>query len=208
MESQVRGSSPSSRDWVWYGGRPSIDFVNTLRDRFRGGRDLLLAPDDLTAWFTAARQQAAAPTGEPSAERLAVDDELLAQAVRLREAVDAGVRAVVAGTPFPEEAAEVINSWLARAAEHPLRLAVHDGRPTLQHTHRPADATTALVRIAVDAAEILGGEDRRRLKICTGNGCSARYYDKSPGGRRRWCSMSGCGNRAKAAQHRQRTAAE
>ncbi|MFI9363299.1 CGNR zinc finger domain-containing protein [Kitasatospora sp. NPDC053057] len=126
------------------------------------------------------------------------------QAVRLREAVDAGLRAVVGGTPFPEEAAEVINSWLARAAEHPPRLTVQDGLPTLRHTPRPADATTALTRIAVDAAELLGGEDRRRLKICTGNGCSARYYDKSPGCRRRWCSMSGCGNRAKAAQHRQR----
>ncbi|MBV2153138.1 ABATE domain-containing protein [Kitasatospora sp. SUK 42] len=199
-------SRQSSRDWVWYGGRPSVDFVNTLRDRYRGGRELLLEPDDLTAWFAAAGQHTAPPAGDP-AERLAVDEELLARAVRLREAVDDGLRAVVDGTRFPVEAAEVINTWLARAADHPPRLAVHDGLPTLRHTRRPADATTALTLIAVDAAEILGSEDRRRLKICTGNGCSGRYYDKSPACRRRWCSMSGCGNRAKAAQHRQRTAA-
>ena len=34
--------------------------------------------------------------------------------------------------------------------------------------------------------------------------CSARFYDRSPAGRRRWCSMALCGNVAKARRHRAR----
>ncbi|MGO9207446.1 MAG: CGNR zinc finger domain-containing protein [Candidatus Limnocylindrales bacterium] len=30
------------------------------------------------------------------------------------------------------------------------------------------------------------------------------FYDASPTGRRRWCDMASCGNRAKAARHRVR----
>jgi predicted RNA-binding Zn ribbon-like protein len=33
---------------------------------------------------------------------------------------------------------------------------------------------------------------------------SVVFYDESPTGRRRWCDMSTCGNRAKAARHRAR----
>ncbi|MFC5186868.1 CGNR zinc finger domain-containing protein [Actinomadura harenae] len=194
----------SGRDWVWYGGRPSVDFVNTLRDRFSGGRELLQEPGDLTAWLTTAERRGPADAGDPSVH-FAVDAALLTQALELREAIDAGLRAVVDHQPFPPEAADVINGWLARAAGQPPVLDVREGGPSLRHGSRLAGADGALSRIALDAAEILGGETRRRLKICGGVRCSARFYDKSPACRRRWCSMAGCGNRAKAAQHRQRS---
>ena len=61
----------------------------------------------------------------------------------------------------------------------------------------------ALALIAADAAELLGTELRERLRICPGPGCRGRFLDDSPAGRRRWCSMAVCGNRSKAAVHRQ-----
>jgi hypothetical protein len=49
------------RRWVWYGGRPSLDFVNTRRNREAGRAgeaaevaEYLRGPDDFAAWLDAA----------------------------------------------------------------------------------------------------------------------------------------------------------
>jgi predicted RNA-binding Zn ribbon-like protein len=56
---------------------------------------------------------------------------------------------------------------------------------------------------------MLGLESQRaRVRICASETCSARFYDRSPAGVRRWCSMSLCGNVAKARRHRSRRRAE
>ncbi|MCP2256512.1 Conserved protein containing a Zn-ribbon-like motif, possibly RNA-binding [Streptoalloteichus tenebrarius] len=189
--------SEEQRDWVWYGGRVSIDFVNTKRDRYAAGRELLARPADLEAWFSAA--ELVPCRGE-------VDEELLAEARQLREAIDAGVRAVAHDDRFPADAQQVINTWLARTAQHPPRLELSGGRPVLRIATAPVDARGALCQIALDAAELLGSETRKRVRICAGANCSGRFVDLSAGGRRRWCQMAVCGNRAKAAQHRRATA--
>ncbi|WP_158607813.1 CGNR zinc finger domain-containing protein [Nocardia panacis] len=180
------------RDWVWYGGRVSVDFVNTRRDRYAGGRELLEHPSDLDAWFT---------TAQLIPCRAEVAEELLREARQLREAIDAGIRSVVGSEPFDAGARDVINNWLARA-NHPPRLELSDGLPILRMDDAPTDATGALYRIALDAAQLLGSDTRSRIRICAGAECSGRFVDLSVAGRRRWCRMSVCGNRAKAAQHR------
>jgi predicted RNA-binding Zn ribbon-like protein len=40
--------------------------------------------------------------------------------------------------------------------------------------------------------------------MCDGETCYWLFYDVSRTGRRRWCDMATCGNRAKAARHRAR----
>jgi hypothetical protein len=37
--------------WYWLGGRPSIDFVNTLRERWWRKVDTLVTPADLVLWL-------------------------------------------------------------------------------------------------------------------------------------------------------------
>ncbi|KJK55371.1 CGNR zinc finger domain-containing protein [Saccharothrix sp. ST-888] len=185
-------------DYVWYGGRPSIHLVNTRRYRFEGGRELLREPADLSRWLEAA---------ELTPGRAAVDEALLAAAIELREAIDRGLIAVVAGEPLAAEPVQVVNTWLARAAQYPPHLDLVDGLPVFRVNTVPSDAFGALCRIAVDAAEMLGSDLRTRLRICAGANCSARFIDNSAGRRRRWCSMAACGNRAKASQHRQTAAA-
>ena len=44
-----------------------------------------------------------------------------------------------------------------------------------------------------------------RIRRCAGDRCVLHFYDASRGGRRHWCSMAGCGNRAKARRHYDRT---
>jgi predicted RNA-binding Zn ribbon-like protein len=40
-----------------------------------------------------------------------------------------------------------------------------------------------------------------RIRQCAHESCVLWFYDDSTRGGRRWCSMAGCGNRAKAARH-------
>ncbi|MFH9745472.1 CGNR zinc finger domain-containing protein [Streptomyces anulatus] len=40
-----------------------------------------------------------------------------------------------------------------------------------------------------------------RIRPCANDACVLHFYDVSKNGTRRWCSMAGCGNRAKAQRH-------
>jgi len=51
--------------------------------------------------------------------------------------------------------------------------------------------------------EIGSGHDDR-VRICANDTCRWIFYDESRSGRRRWCDMVTCGNRAKARRHRER----
>lgn len=64
---------------------------------------------------------------------------------------------------------------------------------------------SALAQIACDAIDLLSGSDLARVRRCAG--CSLLFLDRSPPGRRRWCSMDSCGNREKTARYRRTRAA-
>ncbi|MGW0390829.1 CGNR zinc finger domain-containing protein [Streptomyces sp. NPDC003042] len=44
-----------------------------------------------------------------------------------------------------------------------------------------------------------------RIRKCASETCVLHFHDTSRNGTRRWCSMAGCGNRAKASRHYART---
>lgn len=44
-----------------------------------------------------------------------------------------------------------------------------------------------------------------RIRRCAHEACVLHFFDTSRNGTRRWCSMAGCGNRAKASRHYART---
>jgi predicted RNA-binding Zn ribbon-like protein len=183
-------------DWYWLGGRPALDFVNTRRERWRRNYETLSTPSDLTEWLRRAELLAAPVAASP---------QMLAAAVALREVVDAGVRAVVAGEAPPAEAVAAIDGWLPYAATRPVLRPGAGGLPELGERPGAEPLAAALGAVALDAARMLGYEDdRRRVRICSSPTCSARFYDRSPAARRRWCSMTACGNAAKARRHRAR----
>ena len=130
--------------------------------------------------------------------------ELLRAARELREAIDAALVAAIAGEPAPGGALATIDGWLPAAAAHETLRAGPDGRPLLRPA-APADPVAhAIGLIALDAARMLGSDERARARICASDTCSARFYDRSPTAARLWCSMRGCGNVAKARRHRER----
>jgi predicted RNA-binding Zn ribbon-like protein len=185
--------------WYWLGGRPALDLVNTLRERWCRRVETLVTPADLGLWLEHAGV---------AAEPVVPDEPLLADARVLREAIDACVRAALEERPAPAADVAAIDAWLAHAAVRPqLELGPHD-QPLLGARPVSDPARAALGAVALDAAQMLGRPtERARMRVCASETCSARFYDKSPAGRRRWCSMRACGNEAKARRHRERAKA-
>ncbi|MEV5748013.1 ABATE domain-containing protein [Actinoallomurus sp. NPDC052308] len=189
-------------DWLWDGGRPSVDLVNTIRDRKLGGRETLRTPADLAAWLRTADLPGDAGDADLRAVR------------RLREAIDllafpdvsAADRGAVAEVDdalprTAREAVDLVNAAIAAAPPVP-RLALDDaGRPVAA----PREETTAaaMARLAVDAIGLLTGDDL--LRVCAAPDCGVRFVDRSPARNRQWCSMRRCGNRNKARRHYDRT---
>ncbi|MFI6864151.1 CGNR zinc finger domain-containing protein [Streptomyces sp. NPDC050421] len=85
-------------------------------------------------------------------------------------------------------------------ADVPLRVTVdEEGAASLRPTEEPPGLTA---RVAVAVAGASADGTWARLKVCEAADCRWAYYDRSPAGRRRWCSMSVCGARAKMRTYR------
>jgi len=67
--------------------------------------------------------------------------------------------------------------------------------------HRPEDL---LLPIAEAIGELVCSADFSLVRNCEGPACTLWFHDISKNHTRRWCTMSVCGNRAKAAAHRAR----
>jgi predicted RNA-binding Zn ribbon-like protein len=185
----------------------ALDFVNTLEHSGESDTEHLPDPSSLLAWLAAneliaedervdeARRVAAAPE---DGEKALSDARSLRRAIR--HAVDARVHA---SDVRPADLAE-LNRWLriartVRLVATPTGLALIDAR-----TDRPL--RRALGLLADAGARAVATGDLDRLRTCANEDCRWAFYDTSRSGRRKWCDMASCGNRAKARRHRDRVA--
>lgn len=76
------------------------------------------------------------------------------------------------------------------------------GRPDFVAQRRDLDSALALTATVVAVAQLDGRWSR--LKACPGNHCGWAFYDHSRNQASNWCSMSVCGQRAKAREYRRR----
>jgi predicted RNA-binding Zn ribbon-like protein len=189
-----KSSTAIARNWIWHGGRPCLDLVNTLRERWSDApRELLVEPADLGEWLRAAGLSARRPTVSP---------ELLTEARSLREAIDRVLAAAAAGSPPRRRDVLLIDLWGRQAGEPPARLRLdRDGTLHVELPARAADAERALGAVAADAITLLAEGQADRVRVCGHARCGLRYLDRSPAGNRQWCSMRRCGGRAKAQQY-------
>ncbi|MFB6714497.1 MULTISPECIES: CGNR zinc finger domain-containing protein [unclassified Streptomyces] len=115
----------------------------------------------------------------------------------LREALRTACLAHAGHRPPDGAAAPPLDRLLAEA---PLRVSVDAaGVAALRPAAEPAGLT---VRVAAAIATAAADGTWARLKACEAEDCQWAYYDRSPAGRRRWCSMSVCGARAKMRTYR------
>ncbi|TCO59901.1 CGNR zinc finger domain-containing protein [Actinocrispum wychmicini] len=172
-------------DWVFDGGRPCLDLVNTFRDRALGGRELLTGPAALADWFVAAGLLTTRPR---------VTAAQLAAALDLRTAVDdvlLGHRPSVAGVRLVNQVAQAVPLPVPQLRSN------EGGR--LRVVAARKDVPSVLTLLAVDAIELAATETT--VRECAADDCGLRFADTSPKGNRQWCSMARCGNRMKARAH-------
>jgi predicted RNA-binding Zn ribbon-like protein len=75
---------------------------------------------------------------------------------------------------------------------------------SLSHRHEGDPIEGALARLVESLAREVSQGHPERLRICANEACRWVFNDSSRSGRRKWCEMSTCGNRAKVARHRER----
>lgn len=187
---------------VLIGGHVALDFCNTWAgwgEEPAPGREWLPTYDRLAAWSgyaglleadeaarlrrTAARNPTKARSALRAAHALRTDvhDAVLdgAEATALRRVAKA-VR----------DAAAV--STLQRRPDGSARWAFT----------RSAGLDLPRLALARAAGELLTSADSPLVRACPGDDCGWLFIDRR--GRRRWCSMSACGNRAKVRAHAER----
>jgi predicted RNA-binding Zn ribbon-like protein len=170
------------------GGHAALDFAATLAARIKPSpRDLLATPADLDRWLAAAGLASRLPS--------TADD--LSSARALREAIYSLSTAVIAGAPMLSDAVATLN----RIAQAPSAVP-HLGDDGRLHLDGPPSAF--LATLARDAIQLFGADTAGRLRQCESDSCALLFFDTSRGGDRRWCSMTGCGNKAKVAEFRRR----
>lgn len=170
-------------------GRLSLDLPATLAARRKAEpRELLETPHDLGRWLVAAGLVAKDP--KPTGDELH-------QARELREALYRLAVARVRGESFDTRDRTLVNRWAAEPPPAPQL-----GPEGLTWTE--GGVRSLLAAVTRDGVELLGGPLAERIRGCEGEGCALLFVDTSRSGQRRWCSMSGCGNKAKVEEFRRR----
>ena len=189
--------------FVFVGERLWLDFVNCefgIR-RFDSLRDF----EHLVRWLEAA---GVLDTERANGIRRRAQQQPAGAAAALVDArrVRAALRSLAERGPASErvraEGLMEINRVLGRSAG--TRRVELRGDGAFIRTFVPVgDAFAGLViPIVESAADALILGELSRVRRCADPRCQRVFYDNTKNGRRRWCDMATCGNRAKAARHR------
>jgi predicted RNA-binding Zn ribbon-like protein len=163
-----------------------LEFANT---RYWRGQDTptetLNTPADLAAWAKAPRL--------PSQKEFE-------KALDLRETIHRLFDAVAQGkAPAPRDF-DALNAALAAA---PARTVLTRGREVYdwELDMRTGTALALLAPVLWSAGDLLASGKLAKVRRCANPECLYLFFDESRAGKRRWCTMSSCGNRAKARRH-------
>lgn len=178
-------------------GHPVLELVNTF-----SGWDGAHASDYLTTYDHLAVLAGAlgvlAPAAVPGLrhEAARAPDDAHAALERARTLRRAAHDAVL----DPAEAA-ALDAVSEAAREAATSVVLEPGRPPTWHVtgRGPGDLDLPVAAFAWSAAQLLAHGPLDRVRACPGMGCGWLFLDTS--GRRRWCDMAWCGNRAKARAH-------
>ncbi|MFI5262542.1 MAG: CGNR zinc finger domain-containing protein [Candidatus Limnocylindrales bacterium] len=171
-------------------GRP-VDRLTDLSTALAWLRQHELLHGDAVAAFTAR-----------AADDPVLAERTLARIRRIREAMRDLVEAQAGHRPPSRDHLSEINRALRTHYVYVL-VPAPDG-VSLDHRHEGDPIEGALARLTESIAREVSQGYVERLRICADDHCRWVFFDTSRTGRRRWCDMATCGNRAKAARHRER----
>ena len=179
-----------------------LDFVNTRYWRGRSApTETLVDVASLAGWLQGAVDaQAAAGLKVLARSDAGAARRLFDTALEWRESLHGLLRAIVDASPLRATEVEAFGRMLhATPARHdPVLQPEPAGWRVTMHR---LDVAELLAPVLWSAADLALGSARARLRCCANEACGWLFLDDSKAGTRRWCSMSDCGNRAKARRH-------
>ena len=184
-------------------GRLALDFVNIVPRRAK------LSWDQLVAFLECAEIITAERGGELLALRRTDPQSagtLLGKAERLGSALRLAFGALLDRQRIIREWVEPVNEIL-RVTEGHEELLPADRDWKIEFVAREGGLEWLLAAVARSAAETIAEGPQARLRLCANPRCGLFFYDTSRTHRRRWCSMTVCGNRSKVAAFARRHAA-
>ncbi|MBV6287861.1 CGNR zinc finger domain-containing protein [Pseudomonas aegrilactucae] len=173
----------------------ALDFINTEYGVGEQHHDCLTDDQSVMNWLKMAGQlpEHAAPK---------VPHGLLAEARRLRDCSRALVNAAMKGVA-------VDLSWINQLLEagRPVTRLEWDGKAQAMRVgvhQRDCSPASLLWPVADALVKLVTSEKFEFVRQCEAHDCILMFHDLSKSHRRRWCSMSTCGNRMKVAAFRSR----
>lgn len=203
--SPAQRRSTSGGAFVFIGERLWLDYVNT-DDVRRGVRvDVLRDFEWLVRWLDAAGvldAERAAGIRRRAQQQPAGAAAALVDARRIRSALRALAERGQHSEQIRADALQEINRVLGRSAGTRRVEGREDG--SFARAFVPVgDAFAGLmIPVVESAADALVQGELLRVRRCADPRCPRVFFDSTRNGRRRWCDMSACGNRAKAARFR------
>jgi predicted RNA-binding Zn ribbon-like protein len=177
------------------GEHPALNLLNTVTRKDGKLVDSLKNGNDVLRWLDCA--------GWPLTQgsRPSIPPGMLKAAHRLREEVRTLIEKRKAGKRVNFEN---LNAFLASAESHVQIEICQDRKFDLHRIWRERTAEQVLGPLAEAAAELLIEGDFSLIRRCENKDCGFWFYDLTRSHRRRWCSMSTCGNRGKVKAFRTR----
>jgi predicted RNA-binding Zn ribbon-like protein len=189
-----------------------LDFANTAEWHLsEHPTERLTSYAELIAWARSigllpdrTAQQLLRAAGQRPAEAARVLD----RAVALREAIYHIFLAVAVGhSPVADDQA-TLNAELSRSLSR-SRLVWNRANFDWGRQGEDGDLDQVLWSVLRSTTDLLTGADLQRVGVCADDrGCGWLFYDTSRNRTRQWCSMRGCGNRAKARRHYEKVRSE
>ena len=176
----------------------ALDFLNSVAGAAEARTEFLATDGHVLNWL----EQAGVPVEQAArALKAAPPGSLREAAIALREAG----RTLVARRKAGKHADPAqLNRLLARGGAYQQLVWKPGGQPQ-RVAHRYIEAPEDLLLPVAEAmAELLEMGDFDLVRACENPDCTLWFYDRTKSHRRRWCSMSVCGNRMKVAAFRAR----
>jgi predicted RNA-binding Zn ribbon-like protein len=193
-------------------GNPTLDFVNTLDNRFnkadgsaaaRPPEELIKTYNDLLRFLTQSELLTEVESRElrriysSTRKREQVCNQVLNEARDFREHLAAVTYALVDRLEIPKTSLAVIDTSIKSVFAH-RRLVIDDTHLTWRWDGIACDLASPLWLLAEAAADLLLSENVSRIRSCAAETCRWLFLDTSKNHTRRWCNMKICGNRMKA----------
>jgi len=183
------------------GGRLCLDFTNTMDPRLGNHpHDFLADYADLVQWSWHAgllTEGEAERLLKEAAHRPTEATMTFERAITLREAVYRVFSAIARGT-FPKITdLDTLKAVFVEAMMYAQLIPAASGF-RWDWLGRKSALDQMLWPVVHSAVELLTSEEVKKVKECPGIGdCGWLFLDTSKNGSRQWCSMEGCGSRAK-----------